>query len=213
MRRLSVGISRAYQRMATHRRGNYNDLVSQQSKADVRTAYWRALEAVRLGRYETAERRLREIQRTSPGEINSLHLLAVTLLSQSKLASALEILERVVADAPGFLHARIDLARAYRQDGRLEAAHTELRRVLKEKPSLETAWLAHGDVLVDMGRLADARFAFEQARLLDPQRQRIEEATAALAGGDYRSSERIFREVLKTDASHLAALAGLAAVA
>ena len=214
MRRLSVGrISPGRPRMATHRRGNYNDLVPQQSKEDVRTAYWRALEAVRLGRFGTAERQLREIQRTSPGEINSLHLLGVALLSQGKLAPALVILERVIAEAPGFSHARIDLARAYRQDGRLEAACTELRRVLKEKPSLEPAWLAYGDVLVDMNRLAEARYAFEQARLLDPQRQRIEAATAALAGGDYRSSEGMFREVLKSDASHLAALAGLAAVA
>jgi tetratricopeptide (TPR) repeat protein len=187
--------------------------VSQQSKADLRGAYARALEAVRIGRFATAERQLRELQRTSPGEVNSLHLLGVALLSQGKLAPALEILERVVAAAPGFSHARVDLARAYRQDGRLEAARTELRRVLQEKPSLETAWLAYGDVLVDMGKLVDARYAFEQARLLDPQRQRIEQATAALAGRDYRSSEGIFRDVLKTDASHLAALAGLAAVA
>ena len=187
--------------------------MSQQSKSDLRSAYWRALEAVRLGRFETAERQLREIQRASPGEINSLHLLGVALLSQGKLAPALEILERVVAEAPGFSHARIDLARAYRQEGRLEPARAALQQVLKEKPSLEAAWLAYGDVLVDMKRLADARFAFEQARLLDPHRQRIEGATAALAGGDYRSSEETFRDVLKKDASHLAALAGLAAVA
>ena len=185
----------------------------QQSKADLRTAYSRALEAIRLGRFQTAERQLREIQRVSPGEINSRHLLGVALLSQGKLGPALEILERVVAEAPGFAHARIDRARAYRQDGRLEPARAELRRVLDEKPSLEAAWLAYGDVLVDMGKPTEARSAFEQARLLDPQRQRIEEATRALAGGDYRSSEGIFREVLKSDASHLAALAGLAAVA
>jgi cytochrome c-type biogenesis protein CcmH/NrfG len=206
--------SRSRLRVASGRRGNYNPrAVSQQNKADLRTAYWQALEAVRIGRFATAERRLREIQRTSPGEVNSLHLLGVALLSQGKLAPALETLERVVAAAPGFVHARIDLARAYRQDGRLEAAHTELQRVLQEKPSLEAAWLAHGDVLVDMGRLADARLAFEQARRLDPQRRRIDEATTVLAGGDYRAAEGLFREVLKSDASHLAALAGLAAVA
>ncbi|HEY6517018.1 MAG TPA: sulfotransferase [Steroidobacteraceae bacterium] len=192
----------------------YNpQVVSQQKKPDLRTAYWRALEALRLGRFATAERQLREIQRTSPGEINSLHLLGVALLSQDKLAPALEILERVVADAPGFLHARIDLARAHRQDGRLETACAELRQVLEEKRSLEAAWLAYGDVLVDLGKLADAHFAFEQARVLDPQRQRIDDATAVLSGGDYPAAEAIFREVLKGDPSHLAALAGLAAVA
>jgi tetratricopeptide (TPR) repeat protein len=186
--------------------------VSQQSKTDLRTAYRGALEAVRLGRFATAERRLREIQRTHPGEINSLHLLGVALLSQNKVPAALEILERVVVDAPEFLHARIDLARAHRQEGRLQAACAELQQVLQEK-SLEAAWLAYGDVLVDLGKFTAAHSAFEQARMLDPQRQRIEQATTVLAGGDYRSAEEIFRDVLKSDASHLAALAGLAAVA
>ncbi|MGA7538762.1 MAG: sulfotransferase [Steroidobacteraceae bacterium] len=190
-----------------------SDVMSQEARAGLRPAYLRALEAVRVGRFQSAERQLRQIQRSSPGEINSLHLLGVALLSQGKLAPALEILERVVAAAPLFAHARVDLARSYRRAGRLEAARTELRRVLKEKPSLEAAWLAYGDVLVDMERFADARYAFEQARLLDPHRQRIEQATAALADADYSSSEGIFREVLKSDASHLAALAGLTAVA
>lgn len=187
--------------------------MSQQAPAHLRTAYLRALEAVRIGRFQSAEQQLREIQRTSPGEINSLHLLGVALLSQGKLAQALEILERAVADSPQFTHARVDLARAYRQDGRLEAARQELRHVLKERSSFEPAWLAYGDVLVDLNKFEDARFAFEQARLFDPLRDRVEKATAALSGGDYRSSEDIFREVLKRDASHLAALAGLAAVA
>ncbi|MGH8303726.1 MAG: tetratricopeptide repeat protein, partial [Steroidobacteraceae bacterium] len=187
--------------------------MSQQSEASLRTAYGRALEAMRLGRFASAERQLREIQRASPGEINSLHLLGLTLLSQGRLAPAVEILERVVAGAPGFAHARVDLARAYRRDGRLEEARTRLRSILEEKPSLEAGWLAYGDVLVDLGDLADARFAFEQARLLDPQRQRIDKATTVLASGDYRAAEGLFREVLKSDATHLAALAGLAAVA
>ncbi|MFZ0552902.1 MAG: sulfotransferase [Steroidobacteraceae bacterium] len=185
----------------------------QQAPAHLRTAYLRALEAVRVGRFQSAERQLREIQRTSPGEINSLHLLGVALLSQGKVPAALEILERVVADSPQFSHARVDLARAYRRSGRPEAARLELRGVLKERASFEPAWLAYGDVLVDMGKFGDARFAFEQARLFDPHRERVEEATAALSRGDYRTSEDIFRDVLKRDASHLAALTGLAAIA
>jgi tetratricopeptide (TPR) repeat protein len=187
--------------------------VSQQNPADLQAAYWRAFEAVRLGRFQSAERQLRDIQLAHPGESNSLHLLGVALLAQGKLAEALQTLERTVAEAPGFLHARVDLARAHRRQGRLEVALAALEGVLREKPALAAAWLAQGDVLVDLGRFPQARFAFEQARLLDPHRQRIEAATGALAGGDYRAAEEIFRDVLKRDASHLASLAGLAAVA
>jgi FimV-like protein len=189
------------------------DALSQQAQDRLRGAYLKALEAVRIGRLQSAEQQLRDIQRNHPGEINSLHLLGVTLLAQGRLASALEVLEGVAASAPDFLHARVDLARAYREDGRLESARALLRQVVQEKPAVESAWLAYGDVLVDLGKFPDAGFAFEQARQLDPHRARIEQATAALTAGDFRSSEDIFREVLKSDPSHIGALTGLAAVA
>ena len=182
------------------------------SQAGLRAAYGQALATLRTGRAATAERQLRAIQAAAPGELNSLHLLGVALLVQGKVRPAIETLERIVVAAPDFAYARTDLARAYRQDGRLTAAREELRRVLKEAPSLDAAWLAYGDVLVDLEKYADARFAFEQARLLDPHRQRIEEATAALVAGDGQSAESIFRDILKADASHVAALCGLAAI-
>lgn len=183
-----------------------------QSRKDLRVAYGRALGALRAGRAATAERELRAIQAAAPGEVKSLRLLGLALLMQDKLKPAIEILERAVAGAPDFPHARTDLARAYRQDGRLDAAREGLRRVLKEAPTLDSAWLVYGDVLVDMEKYADAKFAFEQARLLDPHRARIEQATTALLADDRQTAENIFRDILKADASHVAALCGLAAV-
>jgi tetratricopeptide (TPR) repeat protein len=186
--------------------------VEDRSQAGLRAAYSQALAALRTGRAATAERQLRAIQAAAPGEVNSLRLLGLALLAQGKIKPAIETLERAVAAAPEFPQARTDLARAYRQDGRLDAAREELRRVLKEAPSLDGAWLAYGDVLVDLEKYVDARFAFEQGRLLDPHRHRIEEATAALVAGNRQSAEIIFRDILKADASHVAALCGLAAI-
>lgn len=182
------------------------------SQAGLRAAYGQALAALRMGRAESAERQLRAIQAAAPGEVNSLRLLGAALLAQGKVQSAIETLERAVNTAPNFAHARTDLARAYREDGRLDAARQELRRVLKEAPALDGAWLAYGDVLVDLEKYVDAKYAFEQARLLDPHRHRIEEGTAALVAEDRQSAETIFRDILKSDASHVAALCGLAAV-
>ena len=184
-----------------------------QSQAQRRAAYSEALAALRMGRADSAERQLRAIQAAAPGEINSLRLLGVALLAQGKLAPAVEALERAVAAAPDFPHARIDLARAYREVGRPEDARRELQRVLKQAPALEGAWLAYGDVLVDLEKYVDAKFAFEQARLLDPHCARIEKATAAFVAGDRQSAENIFRDILKSDGSHVAALCGLAALA
>lgn len=186
--------------------------MEERTQAGLRAAYSQALAALRTGRAATAERQLRAIQAAAPGDANSLRLLGIALLAQDKVSPAIEALERVVAAAPDFWYARTDLARAYRADGRLEPAREELRRVVAAAPGLDAAWLAYGDVLVDLEKYPDARVAYERARLTDPHRLRIEEATAALVAEDRKTAETIFREVLKEDASHVAALCGLAAV-
>jgi len=186
--------------------------VNEQSQAGLRAAYGSALAALREGRAETAERQLRSIQAANPGEVNSLRLLGAALLAQDKVASAVETLERAVAAAPNFAQARTDLARAYRQEGRLELAREQLRQVVQAAPGLEVAWLAYGDVLVDLGKYADAKVAYERGRRADPHLRRIEEATAAFVAKDRKSAELIFREILQADPSHVAALCGLAAI-
>ena len=182
------------------------------AQAELRAAYTRALATLRMGRAAAAERELRAIQAVAPGEVNSLRLLGAALLYQDKVLDAIETLERAVSAAPHFLAARTDLARAYRSAERLEAARDELKRVVAAAPGLDAAWLAYGDVLVDLEKYPDARVAYERARQCDPYARRIEEATAALVAEDRKTAERIFREILKADASHVAAVCGLAAV-
>ena len=63
-----------------------------------------------------------------------------------------------------------------------------------------------------MQQFDDARVAFERARLTDPERARVEEATTALASDDRKKAEELFRGILQSDPSHVAALCGLAAV-
>ena len=168
--------------------------------------------ALRAGRAATAETLLRELEAAAPGEVNCLWLLGVALLDQHRIPQSVATLERVVASAPDFADARVDLARACRRAGRAEQAREEVRRVLEKLPQHHRAWLAYGDALVDLGQYPEARVAFERARLTDPHRARIEEATAALTAGERRKSEGLFREILRADASHVAALCGLAAL-
>jgi tetratricopeptide (TPR) repeat protein len=172
----------------------------------------RAHAALRTGQAASAEAWLRGLEAQRPGEVNCLWLLGAALLDQGKIPESIATLERVLASAPDFAHARVDLARAYRRAGRAAQAREEVRRVLEKMPQHHRAWLAYGDVLVDLGQYADAQLAFERARLTDPHRRRIEEATAAMLAGDRKGAERIFREILMADASHVAALCGLAAL-
>jgi tetratricopeptide (TPR) repeat protein len=187
-------------------------MTKEQRQAQLRVAYAEALSLLRMGRAARAERALREIQAAAPGDVNSLRLLGVALLDQDKVTEALETLERTAKVAPAFWPARTDLARAYRRAGRLEDAREELKRVVAAAPSLEAAWLAYGDVLVELEKYHDAKFAYERARLIDPQRERIEKASEALLAEDRKTAEEVFRDILKADASHVGALCGLAAI-
>ena len=168
--------------------------------------------ALRAGRAASAERALRGLLERAPGEVNCAWLLGVALLEQDKTTEGIAVLERVLAQAPDFAHARVDLARAYRRAGCLGEARAEVRRVLEIHPHHHRAWLAYGDVLFDLAQYDDARIAFERARLTDPQRPSIEAATQALLAEDRRTAEDRFRAVLQEDPSHVGALVGLAAL-
>ncbi len=182
-----------------------------QSQAQLRAAYSEALLLLRSGRSVSAEHRLRAIQSQAPGDLNSLRLLGVALLDQGKCDAAIETLEGVVGSAPQFWAARTDLARAYRSARRLDAARDHLKTIVAAEPRLEAAWLAYGDVLIDLERYADAKLAYERARLADVHCRHIERARAVLAGADRKAAETLFRDILKSDASHVGALCGLAA--
>ena len=172
----------------------------------------RAQAALRAGRAATAEAWLRALVAQAPEDLNCLWLLGVALLDQDKLAESIATLERVTSLAPELAEARVDLARAYQRAGDGARARAQVRQVLEQTPQHHRAWLAYGDVLVDLGQYDDARVAFERARLTDPQRARIEAATAALLADERRKAEQLFRAILQEDPSHVAALCGLAAV-
>lgn len=181
--------------------------------AELRGACEQARQAIRLGRASSAAQALREIQSAVPGEPESLQLLGSALRLLGNLTEAMETLERAIAGNPGSAPARIELARARREAGQPEPARELLRCLVREVPTLQDAWYAYGDVLTDLQKFPEARFAFERARMLDPERARIEQATVALSSADRRTAEALFRQVLVRDGSHVAALCGLAALA
>ncbi len=82
---------------------------------------------------------------------------------------------------------------------------------MENRMNISPGW-QYGDVLVDLQQYADARVAFERARLTDPYRAQIEAASAALTAEEHKAAEEIFRAVLKEDAGHYTALCGLAAL-
>ena len=168
--------------------------------------------ALLAGRSHVAERLLRSLDAELPGDPSRRWLIGVSLLDQGRTAESIDILHQVLERAGDFTIARIDLARAYRAAGETTLAREQVRRVLAEHPHHARAWLAYGDVLVDLQQYSDARTAFDRARECDPERARVEAATAALVADDRKTSEEVFRQILKANPAHVAALCGLAAL-
>ena len=177
-------------------------------EASLRQAHF----ALRSGRAVAAEQALRALAAQAPADVNCLWLLGAALLDQGRVPESIAALEAALSTAPELAAARVDLARAYRRAGRPAEARGEVRRVLDKMPQHNLAWLAYGDILVDLGQHEDACVAFQRARVTDPQRARIESATLALAGEDHKQAEEIFRNILQENPAHVDALCGLAAV-
>src|SRR5581483_3252862 len=165
---------------------------------------------LRAGRAGRAESALRALEQRRPGHPQCLWLLGATLLYQERIADSLLYLERALAAAPDLLEARVDRARALTRAARFAEAREEVRQVLMSEPQHHRAWLAYGDVLVELDQLTDARIAFERARMTEPCRPQIEQATAALLADDRKGAENLFRAILQQDAAHVGALVGLA---
>ncbi len=185
-------------------------LMSETDSRTLQAALREAHTLLRAGRAATAEGALRALEARTPGDARCLWLLGAALLYQDRLPESLTHLERALAVRADLLDARVDRARALTRARRLSEAREEVRRVLTADAHHHGAWLAYGDVLVELEQLEDARVAFERARLTDPCRARIEQATTALLADDRKSAENIFREILLEDASHVGALVGLA---
>jgi tetratricopeptide (TPR) repeat protein len=175
-------------------------------------AYARALEILERGDAAASERALREVQRRWPGEVNSRRVLAVTLLAQGRNAEGIGMLEAVVAAAPDFAPAMVDLARAYRAQGRLQRAADLLRKALEDDPTLHEAWRLLGDLLANLGDMAAAKQAFQRFIDTDVRGPILAEAALCMARDDGKRAEAIFRRILHENPNHIGALCGLAAM-
>ncbi|MCS6946465.1 MAG: tetratricopeptide repeat protein, partial [Steroidobacteraceae bacterium] len=93
-----------------------------------------------LGAGEAAEalRLLRSREREFAGQPRFDYLLALAALDAKEPELAVAALERVLAVAPDFAGARLDLVRALQEAGREPEAQVQLSRVLAEQPSPAT---------------------------------------------------------------------------
>jgi tetratricopeptide (TPR) repeat protein len=189
-----------------------NGMSDAERAAWFKAAYGRALAALQRADPTTAERELREIQAAWPGEVNSLRVLGLAVLALGRKTEGIAILEQAVAAAPGFAHAHVDLAMAYRGEGLVHDAADALRRALAIDDRVHAHWCLFGDLLVAIGEYAEANVAYDRFVASDPKLKQLEHAGALLHAGSPPAAEKIFRQILREDQNHIGALCGLAAV-
>ena len=128
-------------------------------------------------------------------------------------AAALRILEPLAREQAGWGAPQYELAMAFAQGDRPEAAIAALRRAVALDPNMAHAWRALGDQLLGVGddRGADAAYARHiQASTRDP---RLLAAACALGENRIPEAEAMLRAHLKRAPTDVAALRMLAEVA
>ncbi|ALC15229.1 hypothetical protein DSOUD_0435 [Desulfuromonas soudanensis] len=103
------------------------------------------------------------------GEARSDFAAAVVLLKEEKYDPAIELLEKVIAAAPGVSAPYINAALAYGETGKPEKAEGHLKTALSLVPGHPAASNVYGLLLRKGGRFAEAREIYETALKVFPE--------------------------------------------
>jgi tetratricopeptide (TPR) repeat protein len=184
-----------------------------EAEADPLTWFNAARASFALGEEKSGEAYLEESARRAPTSQAAL-LLAERRAAQGRMAEVASILE-VMAEGPTAdqieaqdpeLAGRIALqyAAARFATGQLESAAVQLERATRLVPQSQEAWKLRGDVLIESGRLDEARAAFARAH-------ELAEAEHARSAQHQRQADRLLTEALalKEQGKEEAALASL----
>ncbi len=122
-----------------------------ENPGDPEALYWQIQSVERLGLEAITK------ARTISPDSASLHVLTGDLLQEKgDLGEAAAEYRKAVAAEPGFLAARIGLARVLNSDRKTEEAEQQIQLVLKESPDDPEANYLMGEVLVNQSKLDDA---------------------------------------------------------
>ncbi|MDA8018654.1 MAG: tetratricopeptide repeat protein [Thermoanaerobaculia bacterium] len=148
------------------------------------TAYeHRGQRAAARGQYGLAASELRQAVILDGERIEARHNLALALLHLGRGEEARGEIDEILQLHPDFAPTLVLLGRLLQRDGELEEAEHHLRRATKADPASAKAHLALAELLVSIGDRDAARLASERARLLDPNVETKEAATAIGGSG------------------------------
>ncbi len=127
-----------------------------------------AMQLQREGRAGEAGTIYRDILQRDAANVNAARLLGVNVLAGGNSRLAVTLLRDAVRLAPDFFGARIDLARAFIENGDLDEAREILAAAICQQPQLAYPRMLLGNLLSKAGEYENALVEFEKALDLDP---------------------------------------------
>src|SRR6185369_9779085 len=105
---------------------------------------------------------------------------AVGMIKEGNYQKGVEVMEKVIAQAPGLTAPRIDVAIAYNQLNKPEQAEPHLKAALELVPGHPVASNEYGLLLRKAGRFAEAKTVYEKSLAAFPEYHPIDRNLAIL---------------------------------
>ena len=161
-----------------------------------RAAINKAIELVSSGQVDAAVEFCRVAIEKSPGDVNMVALLGVTLMKSGALVEAEAMLRRAIQLAPRFAKPYEDLGYLLVEAGRAEEAVDTLKQATNLDPSAEQSLFTLGRALALLGRGDEADSAFEASFALNPERKRLALAAEHHKAGRQEQAAEQYRALL-----------------
>ncbi len=135
---------------------------------DINEASELALECLKAGNLDQAEKTYKEILRLQPDNVNALHFLGVTYYHHKEYDSAIMYIKKALQLKPDHVDAYNNLGIIFRDKGQLDDAESCFRKALQINPNFVKSYVNLGNTLQAKGSLDEAMAYFQKALELNP---------------------------------------------
>jgi Flp pilus assembly protein TadD len=135
---------------------------------NIRKTMQAAIECLRSGNIDQAERTCEEILSLQPSNVSALHFLGVAYYRNKKYEPAIMCMKRVLHLQPDYADAHNNLGLILKDMGQLYEATSCFRTAVALKPLFFEAYINLGGILHSQGALDEAIACFQKAVQLNP---------------------------------------------
>jgi len=177
---------------------------------DARMRLGRALRKAR--RYDEAIAAFEDAARLRPDDAGIRHLVGTTWAARGGMGQAAAEFRAALQLDPNHLPSRGDLGRALRHMGRTDEAIAIFREILRAYPDEPQAYRSLAVALVDKGQLDEAELHLVRYLESKPEDASARTSYAQVLAKQAKTSAAVreYREALRQDANHVAAMNNLA---